>query len=134
MLEATFQKTPYPEIRMVDDLSQMLNLSTEKISIWFQNRRARSKKARKLENQENRFVEPVPYSYDHMYNYPQSNSYLSPGMQDNSKLNTAYINNESVQNKQFNSYQMPDNSYNSYYQASNLQFYPHASHLNIDQR
>ena len=49
MLESTFQKTHYPEIRMVDDLSSMLNLSTERISIWFQNRRARFKKTRKLE-------------------------------------------------------------------------------------
>ena len=38
---------------MVDELSEMLKLSTERISIWFQNRRARYKKARKLElNQE----------------------------------------------------------------------------------
>jgi hypothetical protein len=49
VLESTFQKTHYPEIRMVDDLSSMLNLSTERISIWFQNRRARFKKTRKLE-------------------------------------------------------------------------------------
>lgn len=49
VLESTFQKTHYPEIRMVDDLSSTLNLSTERISIWFQNRRARFKKSRKLE-------------------------------------------------------------------------------------
>ena len=54
VLESTFQKTHYPEIRMVDDLSSMLSLSTERISIWFQNRRARFKKSRKLETtQEN---------------------------------------------------------------------------------
>ena len=40
---------------MVDDLCQMLNLSTERISIWFQNRRARFKKARKLQAQETGF-------------------------------------------------------------------------------
>lgn len=49
VLESTFQKTHYPEIRLVDDLSSTLNLSTERISIWFQNRRARFKKSRKLE-------------------------------------------------------------------------------------
>ena len=40
---------------MVDDLCQLLNLSTERISIWFQNRRARFKKARKLQAQETGF-------------------------------------------------------------------------------
>lgn len=52
VLEQTFQKAQYPEIKVVDDLSSMLNLSTERISIWFQNRRARFKKARKLHAQE----------------------------------------------------------------------------------
>ena len=46
-LEATFQKCHYPEVRVVDDLSISLNLSIDKISIWFQNRRARLKKATK---------------------------------------------------------------------------------------
>lgn len=53
-LEATFQRANYPDIRTVDDLSDMLNLSTERISIWFQNRRARHKKAKKLVAKENR--------------------------------------------------------------------------------
>lgn len=63
VLESTFQKTHYPEIRMVDDLSSMLNLSTERISIWFQNRRARFKKTRKLEvcqeNDVSAYVTPI---------------------------------------------------------------------------
>ena len=60
VLESTFQKTHYPEIRMVDDLSSMLSLSTERISIWFQNRRARFKKSRKLENSQEKatYVSP----------------------------------------------------------------------------
>jgi hypothetical protein len=54
-LEATFERTHYPEIRTVDDLSSELNLSIERISIWFQNRRARFKKTRKLNAQASRF-------------------------------------------------------------------------------
>jgi hypothetical protein len=49
-LEATFQKTHYPEIRVVDDLCDQLKLSVDRVSIWFQNRRARFKKARKIDS------------------------------------------------------------------------------------
>jgi hypothetical protein len=81
-LEATFQRTHYPEIRVVDDLSTMLNLSIERISIWFQNRRARFKKARKLETHDSRFDESqyltpnqsVPgssYPYEPSFNLPK---------------------------------------------------------------
>ncbi len=51
ILEKTFQKSQYPEIKTVDDLCDMLHLSTERVSIWFQNRRARFKKQRKLQAQ-----------------------------------------------------------------------------------
>lgn len=46
-LEAVFEKTHYPEVQLVDRLSEKLNLSIERISIWFQNRRAKDKKAKK---------------------------------------------------------------------------------------
>jgi hypothetical protein len=46
-LEASFQRTHYPDVNAVDRLAEFLNLSTERISIWFQNRRARYKRARK---------------------------------------------------------------------------------------
>ncbi|CAF0913630.1 unnamed protein product [Brachionus calyciflorus] len=75
-LEATFQKTHYPEIRVVDDLSSMLNLSTERISIWFQNRRARFKKARKLETKENLMESSNPCPSFSLSNaYQNSNTY-----------------------------------------------------------
>lgn len=51
ILEQSFQESHYPEIKTVDDLCDLLKLSTERISIWFQNRRARFKKARKLQAQ-----------------------------------------------------------------------------------
>ena len=47
ILEATFNKTHYPDVTVVDRLSNLLNLATERISIWFQNRRARYKKTKK---------------------------------------------------------------------------------------
>ena len=90
-LEQTFQKSQYPEIKTVDDLSQTLNLSTERISIWFQNRRARFKKARKLQAQEHGFASnsafnQTSYSYDTPIMTPSlpyssfSNSYSNNNM------------------------------------------------------
>ena len=46
-LEAVFQKSHYPEVNMVDRLSDKLGLSIERISVWFQNRRAKYKKTKK---------------------------------------------------------------------------------------
>ena len=53
-MEATFQKYNYPEIHVVDKLCDELNLKQERISIWFQNRRARSKKCKKQEAKESK--------------------------------------------------------------------------------
>jgi len=47
VLEATFEKTHYPDVSIVDRLSDVLSLATERICIWFQNRRARFKKQKK---------------------------------------------------------------------------------------
>lgn len=47
ILEATFLASHYPEVCVVDKLADKLNLKIEKISIWFQNRRARHKKCKK---------------------------------------------------------------------------------------
>ena len=46
-MEATFQRTHYPDVSVVDRLSDMLHLTTERIAVWFQNRRARFKKLKK---------------------------------------------------------------------------------------
>jgi hypothetical protein len=43
-LEAAFNRTHYPDVNAIDRLANMLNLTTERISVWFQNRRARYKK------------------------------------------------------------------------------------------
>lgn len=48
LLEASFQRTHYPDVNIVDRLSELLNIKTDKICIWFQNRRARFKKQKKL--------------------------------------------------------------------------------------
>ena len=63
-MEATFQKTHYPDVAVVDRLAQVLNLGTERISIWFQNRRARHKKDRKQQ------VEQAKVVNKHQYNDP----------------------------------------------------------------
>ena len=83
VLEQTFQKSQYPEIKIVDDLSTMLNLSTERISIWFQNRRARFKKARKLNAQENGFLtDKSTYQPKYtLYDNNVSNQYITPPLQ-----------------------------------------------------
>ncbi len=82
-MEQTFQKSQYPEIKIVDDLSTMLNLSTERISIWFQNRRARFKKARKLNAQENGFLtDKSTYQPKYtLYDNNVSNQYITPPLQ-----------------------------------------------------
>lgn len=115
-LEATFQKTHYPEIRVVDDLSSMLNLSTERISIWFQNRRARFKKARKLETQENRMalenVNQVPVNnYAYPTGYPITNY-----------QNLGVVNQENFSRNLFNSFAPIQDDQNSRV--------PLANHLN----
>ncbi|CAF0803581.1 unnamed protein product [Adineta steineri] len=52
ILETTFQQHRYPTVDIIDDLVEQLNLSTQKITVWFQNRRARLKKTQqKLNNQ-----------------------------------------------------------------------------------
>jgi hypothetical protein len=47
ILEAAFLRTHYPDVNIIDRLANMLSLSTERISVWFQNRRARFKRAKK---------------------------------------------------------------------------------------
>ena len=46
VLEATFEKTHYPDVNVIDRLAMVLYLAAERISIWFQNRRARTSKLR----------------------------------------------------------------------------------------
>lgn len=47
LLEAAFQRTHYPDVNIVDRLSEVLSITTDKISIWFQNRRAKHKRTKK---------------------------------------------------------------------------------------
>lgn len=47
ILEAAFTRTHYPDINIVDRLADTLGLTVERISVWFQNRRARYKRSSK---------------------------------------------------------------------------------------
>ncbi|CAF0798367.1 unnamed protein product [Didymodactylos carnosus] len=47
ILESTFQLHHYPTVDIVDNLAEGLKLQTQKISVWFQNRRSRMKKESK---------------------------------------------------------------------------------------
>jgi hypothetical protein len=69
----------------------MLNLSTERISIWFQNRRARFKKARKLENQQEIISPPAQFkAQNDNATYTTSSYGLGPSAYPSSNLNTNY--------------------------------------------
>ena len=51
-MEATFLATHYPSVNLIDRLSRTCNLTTERISVWFQNRRARFKRSKKGSKEE----------------------------------------------------------------------------------
>lgn len=100
-LESTFEQTHYPDIRTVDELSLKLKLSTERISIWFQNRRARFKKARKLEHQENQAKNNTPninVQYSGTSFYPTPNCYPSLVQPINNSYTPLYPNNDKLKN------------------------------------
>ena len=106
-MEATFQKTHYPDVAVVDRLSQVLNLGTERISIWFQNRRARYKKDRKLLLEQNKQIntnkqnEWVNKSQPQQYNDNSINNKITP------PIYQQYYNNNNDQNYQ--QFQLPNN-------------------------
>jgi len=51
-MEAIFDKSHYPEVHLIDKLSDRLGISIERLSIWFQNRRAKYKKSKRPANSE----------------------------------------------------------------------------------
>jgi len=63
-LEATFQQHRYPTVDMVDDLVEQLNLPTQKITVWFQNRRARLKKSQQKFDDHQSFERDDQQQYD----------------------------------------------------------------------
>jgi hypothetical protein len=70
----------------------MLNLSTERISIWFQNRRARFKKARKLENNQELISQPAQYKPSQADSVYSAASYgLAASNYPSSNLDTNYL-------------------------------------------
>jgi hypothetical protein len=104
-LEATFQKTHYPDVAVVDRLAQVLNLGTERISIWFQNRRARYKKDRKLLADQNKQVNSNKQNEwaNKQQQYNSNNNKLAP------QQYPQYYNNE----QNYQQYQLPSNNINN---------------------
>jgi hypothetical protein len=49
-LEAQFNVNHYPDVPTVDNMAEKLGLAIERISVWFQNRRAKYKKTKKPSN------------------------------------------------------------------------------------
>ena len=56
ILDKTYDKTQYPDVSIVDQLASMFELTTDKISIWFQNRRAKFRRS-ETSNQSSSFNE-----------------------------------------------------------------------------
>ncbi|KAI3388342.1 hypothetical protein SNEBB_007338 [Seison nebaliae] len=99
-LEAAFNITHYPDVTAVEELSGQLSLQHEKISIWFQNRRARFKKQKndivvkqkrqvmaeatmkaihQIQPIFNKLVPaPIPSTMNNPQNYPISNNQNGP--------------------------------------------------------
>jgi len=83
ILEATFQQHRYPSVDIVDDLVEQLNLPTQKITVWFQNRRARLKKIQqKLDEQQHQQFEndeqQQQQDYDSGIHLDEDVSHVSP--------------------------------------------------------
>lgn len=133
-LEAVFIKQHYPEVHLVDKLSEKLNISIEKISVWFQNRRAKFKKSKKFcdKNRTNNLKENIldvtaesRNVFGSIHNDTVNYKNISPP-----SLNKSYLNSSSEssdiqlnQSKQpsESSQTSPNNSYNAkdcYYEQS----------------
>ncbi|XP_061175947.1 retinal homeobox protein Rx1-like [Saccostrea echinata] len=47
LLEGAFRSSQYPDTETLDDLADKLDISTDKVSVWFQNRRSKFKRQSK---------------------------------------------------------------------------------------
>ncbi|CAF1041971.1 unnamed protein product [Didymodactylos carnosus] len=78
-LEATFKSTHYPEVAVVDQLAELLNVQHEKIS----NRRSRFKRQQKCKTTRKNAVIPLPLdhtpAYENIQNYPSPPSNPTAG-------------------------------------------------------
>ncbi|CAF3703645.1 unnamed protein product [Rotaria sordida] len=79
ILESTFQQHRYPTVDIVDDLVELLNLPTQKITIWFQNRRARLKKSQQKFDDQYSCDKDNQQQYDSGIHLDDDISHDSPG-------------------------------------------------------
>lgn len=78
VLEATFQIHRYPSVDVVDNLVEQLDLPTQKITIWFQNRRARLKKTQQKLDIQHSYEKEDQQQYDSGIHLDEEASHDSP--------------------------------------------------------
>ncbi|XP_071084052.1 homeobox protein engrailed-like ceh-16 [Haliotis cracherodii] len=83
-LEAVFLSSPYPDSQAFEILAEELGLPEKKLKIWFQNKRARSKR-----RQSDQCRSPIPTVHHHPYLLPAASmlpaafpsyQYIMPGV------------------------------------------------------
>jgi hypothetical protein len=118
ILDAAFLRTHYPDVNVIDKLANILDLSTERISIWFQNRRARFKKLKLNDKQSGLIVTNDSPDASESINSFLNNQQHNLPFQDETKIES---NSNEIEYKLERSEQ-PNEDYKSHQLVSNYQY------------